>query len=174
MGASKYKHLSLVNDFENNEEPEMNSRTNTNNNDLWQSHNSLRDEQHRHEDRLARALESIKFDINQRFDKIENKIDSFETKLEAKISFVETKLDNKFDALNVKIETTNITLSNKIEAINTTLNDKIESLAQRSFNKKDAWIMFLFGVIIIILLMLFLPNKTTNLLIEIINILSHK
>ena len=120
--------------------------------DMRQQEQSIRNEQHRHEDRLVRAIDSQ----NAKFDRMIELFDS-------KIDKLEAKIDSKIDKLETKIET------NK-----TTLEKSIADISKNSFSKKDAWIMFLLGALVIMLLLIFLPDKTTTLLTEILSRLPTK
>ena len=143
---------------------EMEQKTNyATHGDLWQSHNSLRDEQHRHEDRLSRAIESVNTTIN-----------SFKTELNQRIDNLDTKFTTKIESLNTnltaKIESSDAKLTTEIKALDT----KTSEISKKSFGKKDAWIMFLLAAVIILLVFIFLPDKTTTLLLEILHKLPAK
>ncbi len=70
-------------------------------NDLWQSHNSLRDEQHRNEDRIARAIDSLENRLDLRFKSIDAKFDKIDAKFDKisdEIKSIEKKSFKKTDA----------------------------------------------------------------------------
>ena len=154
---------------------EMEQKTNyATHGDLWQSHNSLRDEQHRHEDRLSRAIESVNTTINSFKTELNQRIDNLDTKFTTKIESLNTNLTAKIESSDAKLTTEIKALDAKLTTEIKALDTKTSEISKKSFGKKDAWIMFLLAAVIILLVFIFLPDKTTTLLLEILHKLPAK
>ncbi len=75
--------------------------------------------------------------LNAKFDKVETRIDKFETSLNARIDKFEASLNAKFDKVETRIDKFEASLNAKFDKVETRI-DKFEASLNAKFDKVDA------------------------------------
>lgn len=114
--------------LENNEDPivqqneslnnKVDNKVNYSNNhvtqsDLWQSHNSLRDEQHRNEDRIARQLAESSALLQKQIADSENRMMNAISGLSVEIKHVDSQARESYNQISSRLDNMIIHIDNK-------------------------------------------------------------